>query len=92
MTARTIIVGYDDSPEARLAATWALDEAAPRRCTVELVYALEWATLTPAAPMVAGGWHPGRGAFRATLLGSVSQSLLHHSPCTVAVIREESAT
>jgi len=30
----------------------------------------------------------GRGAFRGMLLGSVSQSLLHHSPCTVAVVRD----
>jgi nucleotide-binding universal stress UspA family protein len=30
----------------------------------------------------------GRGAFRGMLLGSVSQHLLHRSPCTVAVIRE----
>lgn len=30
----------------------------------------------------------GRGAFRGTLLGSVSQHLLRHSACTVAVVRE----
>ena len=30
----------------------------------------------------------GRGAFRGMLLGSVSQHLLHRSPCTVAVVRE----
>jgi nucleotide-binding universal stress UspA family protein len=30
----------------------------------------------------------GRGAIRGMLLGSVSQHLLHHSACTVAVVRE----
>ena len=30
----------------------------------------------------------GRGAVRGMLLGSVSQHLLHHSACTVAVVRE----
>ena len=34
----------------------------------------------------------GRGAFRGMVLGSVSQHLLHHSACTVAVVRELPAT
>lgn len=40
------------------------------------------------ACMVVVGSH-GRGGFTGMLLGSTSQSLLHHSHCTVAVIRHE---
>lgn len=42
------------------------------------------------ASMVVVGSH-GRGGFTGMLLGSTSQSLLHHSHCTVAVIRHEEA-
>ena len=30
----------------------------------------------------------GRGAVRGLLLGSVSQHLLRHSPCTVAIVHD----
>jgi len=39
MKARRIVVGYDGSPDARLAADWAVDQAARIGAAVELVYA-----------------------------------------------------
>ncbi|UQU61862.1 universal stress protein [Couchioplanes caeruleus] len=44
------------------------------------------AASTTARLLVAGT--RGRGAFRGMLLGSVSQHLLRHSACTVAIVRE----
>jgi nucleotide-binding universal stress UspA family protein len=52
MSTRGIIVGYDRSAEAKLAAGWALDEAARTGATVEFLYAYEWPEWLPAAPMV----------------------------------------
>jgi nucleotide-binding universal stress UspA family protein len=52
MTAQKIIVGYDRSPEAKVAAAWALDEAARTGARVEFFYAYEWPTWAPAASMI----------------------------------------
>jgi nucleotide-binding universal stress UspA family protein len=54
MTAKKIIVGYDRSPEARLAAAWALDEAARTGARVEFCYAYDWPIWAPAASMIPG--------------------------------------
>jgi nucleotide-binding universal stress UspA family protein len=52
MTAKKIIVGYDRSPEAKLAAAWALDEAARTGARVEFFYAYDWPVWAPAASMI----------------------------------------
>jgi nucleotide-binding universal stress UspA family protein len=52
MSPRAITVGYDRSAEAKLAAAWALDEAARTGGTVEFLYAYEWPEWMPAASMV----------------------------------------
>ncbi|MEV6493080.1 universal stress protein, partial [Actinoplanes sp. NPDC051633] len=52
MTAKRIIVGYDRSPDARVAAAWALDQADRTGAAVEFFYAYEWPAWAPAASMV----------------------------------------
>jgi nucleotide-binding universal stress UspA family protein len=52
MTSRTIVVGYDRSTDAKLAARWALDEASRTAAPVEFFYAYEWPIWAPAASMV----------------------------------------
>jgi nucleotide-binding universal stress UspA family protein len=47
----TIIVGYDGSPDARTALTWALDEAARTVAPAEIIYADQWPIWEPAASM-----------------------------------------
>ncbi|SNT60902.1 Nucleotide-binding universal stress protein, UspA family [Asanoa hainanensis] len=42
MDARPIVVGYDGSPDARAALSWALDEGARASAPVKLVYAFAW--------------------------------------------------
>ncbi|GAA2673644.1 universal stress protein [Actinoplanes palleronii] len=52
MSQQKIIVGYDGSPDARAAATWALDHAARTAATVTFLYAYEEPFWMPAASMV----------------------------------------
>ena len=61
MTARRIIVGYDRSPDAKAAATWALDEAARTGASVEFFFAYEWPSWAPASGTlpVASVWPDG---------------------------------
>lgn len=52
MTARKIIVGYDNSADARAAAQWALDSAQRSSARVEFLYAYEWPDWVPAISTV----------------------------------------
>lgn len=52
MNTQKIVVGYDHSDAARLAAAWALDEAARTGAPVEFLYAHEVVGWMPAASMV----------------------------------------
>ncbi|MEV4347529.1 universal stress protein [Actinoplanes sp. NPDC049596] len=52
MTTKKIIIGYDRSPQARMAAAWALDEAARTRASIEFFYAYEWPVWAPAVSMI----------------------------------------
>jgi len=52
MSARTIVVGYDRSTDAVLAARWALGEASRTGAPVEFLYAYEWPMWMPAASLV----------------------------------------
>jgi nucleotide-binding universal stress UspA family protein len=54
MSTRGILVGYDRSAEAKLAAAWALDESARTGAAVDFLYAYEWAEWIPASSMVPG--------------------------------------
>ncbi|WIM92964.1 universal stress protein [Actinoplanes oblitus] len=55
---RKIIVGYDGSPAAVHALTWALDEADRTRTPVELLHADERPVWTPVGDSLAGPAHP----------------------------------
>src|SRR4051812_3621592 len=46
-----IIVGYDRSTDAEVAARWALDEAARIGAPVEFFYSYDWPVWAPAASM-----------------------------------------
>lgn len=54
MSASKVVVGYDGTPGAEYALSWALREARRLGTSVELVYALSRATYVPAAFMVPG--------------------------------------
>ncbi|GIF42843.1 universal stress protein [Actinoplanes xinjiangensis] len=56
----TIIIGYDGSPDARTALTWALDEAARTLAPAEIVYADQWPIWEPAASLVYWASLPSR--------------------------------
>jgi len=52
VTIRTVIVGYDNSPDAKAAARWALDAAQRAGAPVEFLYAYEWPDWVPAVSTV----------------------------------------
>ncbi|SNY59157.1 universal stress protein [Paractinoplanes atraurantiacus] len=52
MTTGTVVIGYDGSPQSRMAAAWALDQAALTGAPAELLYAYEWPDWMAAASMV----------------------------------------
>jgi nucleotide-binding universal stress UspA family protein len=54
VTARKIVVGFDRSHQAQLAAVWALDEASRTGAPVEFLYVYELPAWMPAAAMVPG--------------------------------------
>ncbi|RSM64256.1 universal stress protein [Actinoplanes sp. ATCC 53533] len=82
MTAKKIIVGYDHSPEARLAARWALDEASRTGALIEFFYAYEWPTWAPAASTIPAPavWPDGETdrAIKGMLNDAVTAAKLSH--------------
>jgi nucleotide-binding universal stress UspA family protein len=92
MSASKIVVGYDGTPGAEHALSWALDEARRRHASVELVYALVWPSYAPAASMVPGTvvW-PDTGAESAVndiLVAAVDRARLDHPDVPVTVVAD----
>ncbi|GAA0549289.1 universal stress protein [Paractinoplanes ferrugineus] len=85
-----VVVGVDGSAPARSALHFATELAAARSVPLRVHEAVdrpttELAVAGETAQMLVVGTR-GRGALRGMLLGSVSQHLLRHSSCTVAVV------
>src|SRR4051812_34085918 len=82
MSSRTIVVGYDRSPDAKAAAQWALDEASRTGAPVEFCYAYEWPIWAPAASMAPSPavWpdEETRQAIKDTLAGAVADAEQSH--------------
>jgi nucleotide-binding universal stress UspA family protein len=88
MATRTV-TAEERRPLDDLVATWR-DKHPDLQITAEAVVdhpAAALALASTTAQLLVVGTR-GRGAVRGMLLGSVSQHLLHHSACTVAVVRE----
>jgi len=105
MTEQRIVIGYDGSPGAERALSWALAEAARTHADVELAYAWMWPNYLPAADMVPGTpvW-PDLAAERAvdSMLGAAAARAREQLPGTTvraviergpaaAILRDRSA-
>jgi nucleotide-binding universal stress UspA family protein len=97
MTARKIVVGFDRSRQAQLAAAWALDEAARTGAPVEFLYVYELPAWMPAAAMVPGPavWPDAeiKDAVRQTLDETLAAALPGHPGvrATVSIVNGTAA-
>jgi nucleotide-binding universal stress UspA family protein len=76
-----VVVGVDGSEQALHAVRWAAREAESLETSLQLTSALGYAA------DVRGSRRMGNSAVAGTLLGSVSQAVLHQASCPVAVVR-----
>jgi nucleotide-binding universal stress UspA family protein len=95
-TRDVVVVGFDASPGARVAAEYALEEAALRGgelriVAVEARMGIAWHQLTEAAKgaalLVLG--HRGRGAIASAMMGSVGLQSVLHARVPVTIVRPE---
>ncbi|MFG1609741.1 universal stress protein [Actinoplanes sp. NPDC049265] len=90
MAGNRIVVGYDASTPADRALGWAMEEAAHRGATVDLVYALAFPAYMPAVYIVPGtvAWPdvPSREAARALLSAAAEKARADHPAVPVAEI------
>ncbi|AGL16957.1 universal stress protein [Actinoplanes sp. N902-109] len=97
MTTRRIVVGFDRSPDAQVAAGWALDEAARTGAAVEFLYAYEWPLWAPAASLAPGPavWPDNETdqAIRTTLRDAVAAARQTHPgvPTHVSIVNNRAA-